>query len=325
MLGKRRNAMRRITLAVVLFIASAACAEQKIRIVTWNVRDILKEADLAGRDLHIKAIASDLKPDILCLQEITSLTIAERIRDAMGSLYQGYHVACSDFVQSDAANRSAFEVAIISKFPFTQVIEFDPSPDNNEAEDDPEELPVTPLLKIGIQGIGTSRGYLWAHIEQAKLTVAVVHLKSSRGSVGFSDRKNAKKRELVAGALAAGVVEDKGLFPGYSFLVAGDFNVGHSDAAKNGVELAADCYNNCDNRDRYDETHALLGAGLVSGLKMKNLTLSITTSTYPTYPGSPIDNIYVDGADKDKFSDAQTGTSTYGSDHLPVWTVLTRP
>ncbi len=121
------------------------------------------------------------------------------------------------------------------------------------------------------------------------------------------------------------MVEDIGLFPGYSFIVAGDFNVGHSDAGKNGTDLTADCCYNCTGKDRYDETHALLSSGLVSGLKMKNLTLPITTSTFPSYPGSPIDNIYVEGADRANFSDTQKGTSKYGSNHLPVWTVLTRP
>lgn len=68
-----------------------------------------------------------------------------------------------------------------------------------------------------------------------------------------------------------------------------------------------------------------IGAGLVAGLKMKNLTQSITDSTFPVFPGSPIDNFYVDGAFVDKFSSAAAAASTFGSDHLPVSTLLTLP
>jgi endonuclease/exonuclease/phosphatase family metal-dependent hydrolase len=315
--------MRRLSLAVVLLITATVCAEQEVRIVTWNVKDLMSVSDVNDRKADLKSLAQATRPDILCLQEITSLAIAKEIRDAME--LSSYHVACSDFVQSDGANRSAFEVALVSRFPFTQVIEYDPSADNRDYEDDPQEITLAPVLQLGIQDVNTSRGYLWARIASLKLTVAVVHLKSSRGRMGNSDRKNAEKRELVAAAVAAGVNEDDSYFPDYSFIVLGDFNVGHSDTKKNGTALDSDCYANCGNQDRYDETHALLGGGLVGGLKMKNLVLAITDSTYPSFPGSPIDNIYVAGAFKDKFSDAQKASDTFGSDHLPVWTVLTTP
>ena len=141
--------MRRLPLAIVLFIATTACAEQKVRIVTWNVKDIMSIADVNDRKTDLKNMAQTIKPDILCLQEITSLAVAKKIKDAME--LSGYHVACSDFVQSDRANRSAFEVAIISKHALTQLIEYDPSPDNRDSENDPDEITLPPLLRLGIQ------------------------------------------------------------------------------------------------------------------------------------------------------------------------------
>ena len=139
----------------------------------------------------------------------------------------------------------------------------------------------------------------------------------------WADRGDADKRELVAAAVAAGVNEDKNFFPSYSSLIAGDFNVGHTDKKKNGINLEENCYTNCVGKDLYDDTHELLGEGLVSGLKMKNLVLSIPDSTYPSYLGSPIDNIYVTGAFVDRFSIVSKSMDTFGSDHVPVWTVLT--
>lgn len=315
--------MTRITasLLFVLFLGIPLWAED-VRIVTWNVKDILDTGDVTSRRTDLKNMANALEPDVLVIQEITSQLVAERIRDRME--LTGYHVACSDFVQSDNANRSAFEVAIISRWPMQQVIEYDPSTDNND-DDDPEELPLEPLLKIGIEAVRTSRGYLWARIDDIKLTVAVVHLKSSRGRSGSTDKSNAKKRELVAAAVALGVNEDIGLFPDYSFVCLGDLNVGHTDVKKNGTDLDDDCFSNCSGRDRYDETHALLRGGLVGGLTMRNVVLSRTTSTFPAFRGTPIDNIYVTGALEDEFSDAEVGTNTFGSDHLPVVTVLTIP
>jgi endonuclease/exonuclease/phosphatase family metal-dependent hydrolase len=308
-----------VTFALFSFISAVFAAE--VRIVTWNTKDLFSVNDVKNRKDDLKKMAETVKPDILCIQEVTSLAIVQEVRKVME--LNDYHVAASDFVQSDSQHRNAFEVAIISKYPFTQVIEYDPSPDNREDEGDPEEISLEPMLKIGIRDVGTSRGYLWARIDEVKLTVAVVHLKSSVGRKGWADRGNAEKRELVAAAVAAGVNEDKDLFKGYSFLVAGDFNVGHSDQEKNGDDLEADCYSNCGNKDRYDETHALLSEGLVSELKMKNLALHITDSTYPSYPGSPIDNIYLDGASLNKFSNATKSSEAFGSDHVPVWTVFT--
>lgn len=119
---------------------------------------------------------------------------------------------------------------------------------------------------------------------------------------------------------AMSVLEDSMLFPGYAYLVAGDFNVGHSDKEKNGKSLKKDCYKDCGRKDRYDETHALLRSGLVHGLKMNNLAKGIPDATYPGFPGSPIDNIYVYGDLAERFEPAKKASKAYGSDHLPVWT-----
>ena len=311
----------RYVVLLTLFLAHSWALAEKIRIVTWNVREAFTVGDVTKRKADFAAAAKSLDPDIILLQEIVSQQVAVAIRNAMG--LKGYHVVCSNFT-TDAPTHAAFEVAIISRFPIAQVIEYDPSPSGPDDED-VEEAPLEPSKKLGLAKVTTDRGFLWAHVPDKKITLAVVHLKSSRGAVGKSDKTNAQKREFVIAAVAASVNEDRGLFPGYAYLVAGDFNVGHSDPKKNGTDLDEDCFSNCGSKDLYDDTHALLAEGLVGSLKMKNLALSIPDSTFPDFPGSPIDNIYVSGDLAGRFSNAQKASNGFGSDHLAVSTVFDAP
>lgn len=305
---------------ITLTVFNDANAEE-IKIVTWNVKDCMDLKDVERRSSDLAAMASHIEPDILILQEVTSRRVVERIAEVMD--LDGFYIACSDFAQSDASSRSAFEVAIVSRFPFGQVIEYDPTPDNSD-DDDPEELRLEAPRGLAIPRVGTSRGYLWARLYDYPLTLFAVHLKSSLGEVGVGDLRNAAKREFVMSAVAAGVVEDMDAFEEHSHVVAGDFNVGHSDIEKNGEQLHSDDNGPSATGDLYDETHALLHAGLVDGLQMRNVAFDIKESTYPNYPGSPIDNIYVDGYLRDSFTPAQTteDSETYGSDHKPVWTTV---
>ncbi len=307
-----------------LFACTAPTTGEGVRIVTWNVKDCMKVADVEQRANDFKTAFEELQPEILLIQEVTSQAVVERIAKKMGLDLNIWSIAVSDFAQSDGAHRGAFEVAIISKFPFTQVIEYDPSPDNSG--DDPEELSLDPVAKIGIRDVRTSRGFLWANIADINLTIFVVHLKSSLGRTGLRDASNAEKRELVTAAVAVGVLEDLQFFPGYAHLVAGDFNVGCDDDKKNGSDLKVDCFAiDCD-ADRYDETHALLGAGLVGDLRMTNVVLPFaTTSTFPSFGGSPIDNIYVTGPLSRRFRDTKIIEKTFNSDHRPVLTVFDEP
>jgi len=55
---------------------------------------------------------------------------------------------------------------------------------------------------------------------------------------------------------------------------------------------------------------------------MRNLTLSIEESMYPSQPDSLIDNVNVDRAFVNQFSCTAKSLHTFGSDHLPVWSVL---
>ncbi|MEC5129011.1 endonuclease [Verrucomicrobiales bacterium BCK34] len=297
---------------------------EQIRVVSWNVREIFSNRSVNRRSGQFNAFAQDLRPDILLIQEITAYQQVERIRDAMG--LTGYYCACSDFNQNDTNQHSSFEVGVISRFPLTTISENDPSPDNGPGE--PREFPLNRVDQEGIEDVRTSRGFLRVRIEDLKLILNVVHLKSANGNEGWHDRDNAKKREFVAAAVAEQVNRDRRFNDDYTIVVAGDFNVGETDSRKIGKNLIQDCYDeDCGGQDRYDDTHAILSEGLIGGLRMISKTKDLGMETYDSrnFEGSgPIDSFYVIGAEEQQFSAARRAMDTFGSDHFAVWSVLSR-
>lgn len=315
---------RSLLLGLAAALIAAPAIADDVRVVTWNFHEGFTVEGVAPRRTTLAEVGSRLRPDVLILQEVVSADVVRAAAEAFG--LTGYHIACSDFSQADEPDFGHFEVAVISKYPITQVVEYDATPDNDTAAGDPTELPILPEVKLGWktpEDVAGLRGFLWVRIDALQLTVAAVHLKSSRGSDGEEDRANAEKREFVAAAVAESVAQDQRLFPKYTALVAGDFNVGHSDR-KNGVDPARDAYDLSGLADGYDETHALLRDGLV-GVRMRNLVAGQTESTFPAFRSTPIDNIYVLGPGAEQFDPATLENDTFGSDHRPVWATWHRP
>ena len=316
---------RWLFLAIVAWLMSSSPTwsqdSQSLCIVDWDVGALFDPSEAQDRSEDFHQFASDLKPDILLLQEITKPSTVEKVRDLMG--LDGYHIAMSDFEQNDNGQFNALEVAIISRLPLTKIIEFDHSPDNQAGDPDEQKLE-----RVDLQGIaetGTSGGFLYAEVPEANLILIVTHLKSSNGRVGQSDRQNAQERELVAAAMAKQVNEAL-MREGneQTVLVAGNFNVGETDAAKNGSVLDEDNVST-QAGDLYDDTHAILSAGLIGGRQMMSLTKSLDRETYvgSSFPGTgPIDVIYVAGPKVSQFTLAGVGGTSYGSDHLPVFTTF---
>jgi hypothetical protein len=104
----------------------------------------------------------------------------------------GDHITMSDFEQNDNRQFNALEVAILSRLPLTNILEFDRSPDNQPG--DPEDRKLERVDLPGIANTWVSREFLSAEVSDAKLVLIVTHLKSSNGRVGASDRENAQKR-----------------------------------------------------------------------------------------------------------------------------------
>ncbi len=304
-----------VALAVCL-LPSFANAQTMIKIASWNGKDLYTDDRVDNRKNDLEKFGQVVKPDILLLQEIGDLALAKKIRDAMK--LEGYHVVCSDFSQQ-ALNNRPLEVAIISKFPLENLVEYDRSVDNKGPEGMNKEKRLERPKVKGIADIGVGRGFLYAEVKGKNLAIIVTHLKSSARSNEQEERDNARKRELVVAAIARDVGQKYDANKKMTFLVGGDFNVGETDKSKNGTELRQDKAD----KDGYDDTHAILKLGLIDGVKMFSLTGDFGFETYVArpFPGNgPIDCLYAYSKYARDFTRAQATIPRFGSDHVPVYT-----
>lgn len=315
----------------VCCLAHAVATAKDVRIVTWNVYKCRSADEVRARGEDFKAAFEVMKPDILLLQEVNSTEVIRTILRQAGEDPAKWHIAVSEFSPGWGVDWGDLEVAIVSRYPLSRVVEYDPEPDGNTVSKLPER-PIEHDPKLPVAKVETNRGFLWAYIEPLKLTLISTHLKSSRGDGGAEDYPNAQQREFVAVAIAESVADDLRLFPECSTVVGGDMNVGCRDATKAGTSLTEDCLEaERGDRDGYDDTHAILCNGLVCGTRLKNLFTehdAVHNTSYPRYPGSPIDNLLVAGAGADRFAAAEivvyppdSNGDTFGSDHRPVLTI----
>lgn len=291
-------------------LSMADTQDTPFTVATWNVAFI----DRSVSDLDLKGFLREVDFDVLLVDEIKTQKDLDDLKMAMGR--NNFSTAISSFSNGD----NNLEVGIISRFPLSEVIEFDPSPGN--PVDGVTERSLERLDLPGIADVGVDRGFLVAKVPDLKTFFIVSHFKSSRGRSGPSDFENAQKREFVAAALANYVLELQRDNPDYSVVFGGDVNVGVSDEIKNGQILIDDI------NDGYDDTHAILGMGLVEGLKMRSLAKNVPSTFVgdngiPQYPeAGAIDVLYVEGPLEDEFKEAQATSQSFGSDHLAVFATL---
>ena len=291
---------------LVLFFPLPSSADTPITVATWNTAFI----DRSVFDLDLEGFVNEVDFDILLVNEIKIQDDLDQLKSAMER--DDNDTAISSF----GRGTNDLEVGIISRFPLTDIVEFDRSLDNSGSVEE-ERLERVDLP--GIANVGVGRGFLVAKVPDLKLFVIVTHLKSSRGQSGASDRENTQKRELVAAAAAQHIVQLREDNPDYSVLFGGDLNVGVSDEDKNGNNLEDD------RTDGYDDTHAILSEGIIDGLRMRSLARNLG-STFVGRDGIPdfpragaIDVLYIDGPLADQFNNAQSTSSSFGSDHLAVF------
>jgi hypothetical protein len=142
---------------------------------------------------------------------------------------------------------------------------------------------------------------------------------------------NARKRERVMAAMVR--VANQAIADGRTVLIAGDMNTSFEPGlAGKAVEdcVLADfsCTKGplpptaCATGDGYDDTlGSILEAGLVGRTKWKVLSRNLPrTYDDPAFADFAIDHIAVPIGIAAKFSAAQRGAKTYGSDHFPIWT-----
>jgi endonuclease I len=285
-----------------------------VRVAQWNANGIYSVSKANGRSADFQRFSATVAPDVLSVNEFASIRELLQIADLMG--FESASVASSDFDQDRESGAASIEVGVISRYPISSVTEFDSTPDNSSAEGDPHEVQLVIPSLPGIERASVSRGFLRVQIESQKLMIYTCHLKSSRRETGDRDRGNAEKREAVAASISAQVRADSVSFPGYTFIILGDMNVGETDTAKNGSNLTEDHVFRTG--DRYDDTHAIFSKGLAGGLPMVSKTRNLGVETFDSteFVGTgPIDVIYLAGEAEKPTPAAVRGNETFGSDH----------
>lgn len=306
-------------IAIIIFLGLSFCpltvlAEESLTIATWNVGFI----DRSVENLDLDGFLEEADFDILIVNEIKQEEDLNQLKSRMGRA--DFFSAMSSF---DRGN-NGLEVGIISRYPLTNIVEYDRSLDGSGG------IVERRLERVNVRGIadvGVGRGFLVAEVPELKLFVIATHLKSSRGRSGERDRSNAQKRELVAAAISEEVLRLRETNPDYSVIVGGDINVGVTDSNKNGIDLSDD------RNDGYDDTHAILELGLTNGLQMRSLAKNVDgtfvgNDNIPDFPGTgAIDVLYVVGPLENDFGSAQATSERFGSDHLGVFATigLSRP
>lgn len=271
-----------------------------------------------NRGALFKKLANTSKPDIIFFQELLSKKQLDDFLKKSG--LTNWHGTISDFrSDSVAESHHKLEVGVASHYKIKKVIEVDSILDNDDDTNDIQLRASKIIPKKQRTYIGR-RGYLWVEFPKIKLVAISVHLKSSRGAFGKDDEKNSMEREVVISSVAERILNDQKKRGKWNYVLAGDFNIAPCDESKVGVKLSHKCKSkNCKG---YDQTHAILNAGLFPGLVMRNLTQGITR-TYKLggkgYPQCPIDNVYAIGPLFDevvKITVERLGR--FGSDHHAV-------
>ena len=202
--------------------------------VTWGGNNLFSVADVEARADRLAEFARVLRPGVVPLREVTTPEIAAVARP-FGMPDGPEHVAAGDSNPIDDDRWNNLEVAILSREPLSNVVEYGRGTDGNSQPASPPEITIDRRPLGGVAELGVGRGFPVADVPAPNLLATTTHLKSSRGDSGARDRENAREWEPIAAGIARFVADRIAGDPEATVVVGGDFNVGETDAGKWGV------------------------------------------------------------------------------------------
>jgi len=135
---------------LILFVPLPSWADTPITVATWNTAFI----DRSVSDLDLAGFVEEVDFDVLLVNEIKTQDDLDQLKSEMNR--DDNDTAISSFGRGS----NNLEVGIISRFPITDIIEFDRSLDNSG---NIEEVRLERVDRRGIANVGVGRG-LWLAI-----------------------------------------------------------------------------------------------------------------------------------------------------------------
>ncbi len=326
--------------------SSPARGAGRERIALWDADLMPDGAPMRARTGTLRGFADSVDPDVLVLYDVPTFAALLKLRDDLG-LY-GYTAVMSNFFCDTPADgpRWPIELAILSRYPIDQAIEFDPPTGQSDGctqrgpfTDGPvvasHQTLVVPagygLHWPDLPGAATKRplpgpGFLVARIDSARSVIVGVHVPLPTEYFHADARAINDMRQAVTASLAEWIWRERNMREDDHFLAAGDFGVDSGVGPRNGELPAGNADNNFDGADTI-LTQGVIGGGsqarprsdyTLGGLRMTNLTRALVVQTVGTAQAQHSGRIYLWSHRPGVFGIAQRVQTAYGSRSYPL-------
>ena len=320
----------------------------RVRIAVWDADLLPDGSPLRARGDAPAKFGEVIDPDVLILYNVPTFAALLKLRDALR--LSGYTAAMSNFFCDGMGDgpKWPLEVAILSRFPIDQAIEFDPP--TNQFESCASRGPSTegPVVashrtleipkKLGLRWpvVGGSAkkpghplpgpGYLVVRIDSARVVVGGIRVGLASEYPNADPRAVNAMRQALTASLGAWIWKERNGPGDDHFLAAGDFGVDTGEFLAAGVPLPGNADNNFDGADTI-LTQGVIGGGPAAqgghddgqtGLRMANLTRALVVQTVGSEAGPHSGRIYLWSHRPGVFGLARRGQDSYGSHGYPL-------
>ncbi len=316
------------------------------RVVLWNA-DLLPDGTLLrAREGTLGTFARSVNPDVLVLYNVPAFSDLLKLRNALG-LY-GYTAVMSNFFCKPVADgpRWPIEIAVLSRYPISEAIEFDPPTDQLDGCSTPGPFTDGPVVasrqKFTVPAghglhwpvlAGSTRdrplpgpGFLIVRIDSARVVIAGVRVALASEYPDVAPSAINAMRQAITASLGDRIWHERYVREDDHFLAMGDFGVDPGVHLPNGELVNGNADNEFDGVDTI-LTQGVIGGGkamlprsdyTLGGLRMINLTRALVVQTVKPAATPHSGRIYLWSHLPGVFGLAQRVERAYGSHSFPL-------
>ena len=320
----------------------AGKAGGRVRIALWDADLTAEGSPLRARGDSLGGFGDAVNPDVLVVYDVPEFAELLKLRTAL-RLY-GYSAVMSNFYCDGAVKgpKRPAEIAILSRYPIDEAIQFDPPTDQLKNCDRPGPFTDGPVAAShrGLdipQGLALrwprardrplpGPGFLTARIESARVVVAGVRVALPTEYPGATGQAINAMRQAITASVGAWIWHEGEAREDDHFLAAGDFGVDQRAILRTGNISASDPDDGFDGADSI-LTRGVIGGGSATqlrsgytpgGLRMINLTRALLLQTVGTAETPHSARIYLWSHQAGVFSSAERATNAFGSRSYPL-------